>query len=102
MPTITHNQVVLAKEEQRGGKREGGDGTSGVGLDVHEVGHVDAVDLAHAAHVVSDQVHDHEVLRKVLGVGLQVGLESCVFFGGAPARRGALDGLALHRTWGLP
>ena len=56
----------------------------GVAFDAEEFRHPDAADLGHPAHVVAPQVHQHQVLGPLLGVGQQLRLQRLVF-----GRRGA-------------
>ena len=51
----------------------------GVALDAEEFRHLDAADLGHPAHVVAPQVHQHQVLGPLLGVGQQLRFQGLVF-----------------------
>ena len=62
-----------------------------VGLDPHQLGHLDAADLADAAEVVAQQVDDRHVLGPALLVGAQRRGEARVLVRGRAAAAGALD-----------
>ena len=47
----------------------------GVALDRHQLGHVDRAVSADAAQVVARQVHQHDVLGPLFGIGQQLPLQ---------------------------
>jgi hypothetical protein len=56
-----------------------------VALDGHHVAELDRARLGHPADVVAAQVHQHDVLGPLLGVGQQFGLQRLVLLLGRPA-----------------
>ncbi len=62
-----------------------------VALDLHEVDHLDAARLADPAEVVAAEVHQHQVLGPLLGVGEQFGGQRRVLVRGGAAVPGPGD-----------
>ncbi|MNZ60444.1 hypothetical protein D3C78_785140 [compost metagenome] len=68
----------------------------GVAFQAEQLWHLHRTDLASAAQVVTQQVHDHQVFRAVLGaVAQRLGIAG-VFCRVGRARAGALDRAGLH------
>ena len=68
----------------------------GIALHHHELGDLDAAELAHPSHVVAAQVHEHHVLGALLGIGGHLGGQPRVVLLRPSARVRARDGPLLH------
>ena len=67
-----------------------------VGLDLHQLVHLDAAVLAHPAEVVAPEVDHHHVLGALLLVGQQLRGDPPVLLGRRAARARAGDRLRQH------
>ncbi len=67
-----------------------------VALDDHQVTDTDAAVGAHASDVVASQVHQHDVLGALLGIGEQIVGAALVLFFVLRARPGTGDGPVIH------
>ena len=76
--------------------RDGGDDVHhvAVGLDLHQLVHVDAAVLAHAPEVVAAEVDEHHVLGALLLVGEQLGGDRAILLG-----RRRRDGVCRRSAW---
>ena len=68
-----------------------------VSLDVHQLGDLDGAGLGDTPEIVAPEIHQHHVLRALLRVGEQLGLERVVLLTARATAAGTGDGARVQR-----